>query len=362
MNGNRKKIKVSDIENYINPNTESDLKSTLFYINKLELENYETKNICDDLKKKHAHLKNLEFINDRHRIADDQLTESTMNKADDQLTEFIMNKITNTIKNSKSNSINQTMFTYRYRTNHIFGFIFGRNKDNKPYILHYDYNTFKDQDTDICNAIAKQYKEKYKKDLYILRIPKLQHESKNCALFQLVLMRYMKPEYIEKYMEKAKPGVNPIELKDLPKKLLSFYQSRDLNKIAPELWEQNRKDRHIVKEKVYDKEAGGEVLKDQNHKSEHKKQMLHLKYNFQRNLFQNINEKNVDDIISETESEIAGQQIAEQQDAQTNECCVKRFFKNLWKKLKGFFCGTRCADNSQAANNLNNRSSCELKK
>ena len=44
---------------------------------------------------------------------------------------------------------------------------------------------------------------------------------------------------------------------------------------------------------------------------------------------------------------------------QTNECCVKRFFKSLWKKLKGFFFGTKFANNNEAQKNLSTRNSCE---
>lgn len=41
---------------------------------------------------------------------------------------------------------------------------------------------------------------------------------------------------------------------------------------------------------------------------------------------------------------------------QTNECC----FKNLWKKLKGFFFGTRFANNNEAQKNLSTGISCEI--
>ena len=289
--------------------------------------------------------------------------------------QFVIEHIAEQIKKSAKQSIYPTMCAHG-GTGHTLGFIFGRNKDNKPYILHYDYN-FEDQDTDICNAIAKQYKEKYKKDLYILRVPKLQHDSKDCMFFQLMLMIYMKPEYIEKYMEKAKPGVNSIELKDLPKKLLSYYQSRKLNEITPELCEQNHKDGYIVKEKVYDNKAKTTILKYQNKKAQFKKLMLHGKYWYEKQYLKNPDQIDVNDIVSETDSEIEGQQDKKNKQSniisecvivnptgptQTNECCVKRFFKNLWKKLKGFFYGTRFADNNKAANSLNNEKSNELSK
>ena len=342
MNGNGKKLKVQDIDGLFESNAANVFRN-------VQLSYNEVMNIVGDLKKTCKHLENFDFI-----IGNDDTGR------DEFENQFVIENIAKQIKKSAKQSIYPTMCAHG-GTGHTLGFIFGRNKDNKPYILHYDYN-FEDQDTDICNAIAEQYKKTYGEDLYILRIPKLQNNSMDCMFFQLMLMRYMKPEYIEKYMEKAKPGVNPIELKDLPKKLLSYYQSRKLNEIAPELWEQNRKDGHIVKEKVYDKEAGGEVLKDQNKKAQYKKQMLHGKYWHEEEYLKKSDQIDVDDVISKTDSEIAGQQIAGQQDTQTNECFVKRFFKNLWKKLKGFLYGIRPANNNQTQNNLNNMSSCELKK
>lgn len=46
---------------------------------------------------------------------------------------------------------------------------------------------------------------------------------------------------------------------------------------------------------------------------------------------------------------------------QTNECCIKRFFKSLWKKLKGFFLSTKFANNNKAQKNLNTGNCCECK-
>lgn len=148
--------------------------------------------------------------------------------------------------------------------------------------------------------IVKQYKEKYNEDLYILRVPDLQNDSNNCMSFQLMLMRYMKLKYIEKYMENATEGkIYNIEFKDLPKRLLSYYQSRKLNKISPELWEQNKQKGHI---KTVKHNKDEEV--DINNKTEDKKNLLRIKYNYDNNI-------TIEDIISKSESEIEQDKIEE---------------------------------------------------
>lgn len=319
MNGNGKKLKVQDIDGLFIQTEEFNVANVL---QGTQLCYNEVLKIVEDLKQKNKHLENFDFITGNNDTGDNEFE----NK-------FVIEHIAKQIKKSAKQSIYPTMCA-SHGTGHILGFIFGRNKDNKPYILHYDYNAFDYCDTPICDKIAKQYKKTYGEDLYILRIPELQHDSNDCMFFQLMLMRYMKPEYIEKYMANAEPGINKIKLEALPKKLLSFYQSRDLNKIAPELWKQNQKDGHIVKKKVYDKDARDEVLKDQNKKAHHKKQMLHGKYWYEKEYLKNPNQINVDDIISETDSEIEKkknnytyQQGQSNNDIpaykkQDNECCI----------------------------------------
>jgi len=287
MNGNGKKLKVQDIDSLFIQTEEFNLANVL---QGKQLCYNEVLKIVKDLKQKNKHLENFGFI-----------TGNNDTRYDEFENKFVIENIATQIKKSEKQSIYPTMCAPG-GMGHTFGFIFGRNKDNKPYILHYGYN----QDTDICNAIAEQYKEKYGEDLYILRIPKLQHDSYSCMFFQLMLMRYMKPEYIEKYMEKAKPGINKIKLEALPKKLLSYYQSRNLNKIAPKLWEQNQKDGHIVKEEDYDAGVGYEVLKDQNQKVQNKKLMLYGKYWSEEKYLKKPDQIDVNDIISETDSEIEG--------------------------------------------------------
>ena len=319
MNGNGKKLKVQDIDGLFIQTEEFNVANAL---QNRRLSYDEVMNIVKDLKKTCKHLENFDFITGNNDTRHDEFE----NK-------FVIEHIATQIKKSAKQSIYPTMCAPG-GVGHTLGFIFGRNKDNKPYILHYDYNKYDYCDTPICNKIAERYKKQYGEDLYILRIPTLQHDSNDCMFFQLMLMRYMKPEYIEKYMEKAKPGVNPIELKDLPKKLLSFYQSRDLNKIAPELWKQNQKDGHIVKEEVYDDKTKTMIPKDQNKKAQQKKQMLHGKYWYEKEYLKNPDQIDVNDIISEIDSEIEEkknnytyQQGQSNNDIpaykkQNNECCI----------------------------------------
>lgn len=301
MNGNTK-MKFSDIAKYVNHtggrNITSDLKD-------IQLSNGEVKRIIKDLQESHLHLKNFSFITgDQNNILFSN--DKDYNAIERKFIQSVIQRIVNDIYKSETNSIFPTICAFSC-ISHKLGFIFGRNKEHKPYILHYDY-AYGVQDTKICDRIAEQYKKKYGENLYILRVPQINNDGENCMVFQLMLMRYMKPEYIEKYMENAKPGINTIDLKDLPKKLLSYYQSRNLNKIAPELWEQNQKDGHIVKEEVWDEEARQDVLIDQNKKTEHKKQMLHVKYFWQRQHFKNTDEIDMNDIISKPDSEIEEKQ------------------------------------------------------
>ena len=99
--------------------------------------------------------------------------------------------------------------------------------------------------------------------------------------------------------------------------------------------------------------------------------------NFHKFMKNHNNFKNVEDLKSAATADKIGKENTSQskqhniqpenyiatqpEPQQTNECCIKRFFKSLWKKLKGFFLSTKFANNNKAQKNLNTGNCCECK-
>ena len=130
------------------------------------------------------------------------------------------------------------LFLGKSSLSHAFGFICGRSLGGIPYILHYDY-TEPGLETETVKMAVKKMPAKLK-GLQVIKVPQLQAAPDTCNFFQLMLMRYMKPKYIEQYLSKAGEPQNnnngteysviKVEPGELPEKLLSYYQTRKMKK------------------------------------------------------------------------------------------------------------------------------------
>ena len=245
------------------------------------------------LKNKYKHLNNLEI---KKCISDEDVN-------------FINDKL----KGMENNEIHYATDLGNWKFGHTTTFIYGKI-DNKPFIMYFDYP---DENQSIGFSKIKDNKEVTK-----VILPRIQNDTNTCFMFQTKMLQTMTPEVIRnlvKQGEKKKTKhtyktdwirtkENPegacytfeypaahIEIKQLPKELLTYMQSlTEIKKLdnGKEIFDINKKRGFIRKEIGCDLE-----IKDRNVKAKDKICQLYGNNNVDGRFFDDLysvkNEKTV---------------------------------------------------------------------